>query len=127
MKQLINEAKRFQQLANIKEAPDQRANNIAMKYSNTAPNTSGAPGATAGITVNTADENRIQDTLENSPLFKSRLKDISNATELDGLFKVILSYTSIENLSKSNFITALNRALKELEPTSSTITTKKSK
>ena len=46
MSQLINEAKRMQELANIKEDPDKMANKIAMANANAAPNT--PPGATPG-------------------------------------------------------------------------------
>jgi hypothetical protein len=46
MTQLINEARRFQQLANIKEISDPKADDIALAYSNTSPNT--PPGSTPG-------------------------------------------------------------------------------
>lgn len=125
MKQYINEAKRFQKLANIKEAPNTTMNNIAMQHSNTAPNT--PPGATAGTIVNTTDEKSFQTALENDPAIKNKLNNITSIDKLDGIFKLILSKVSFKDIPKSNIITALSKALKELEPTSSTITTKKSK
>jgi hypothetical protein len=123
MKQYINEAKRFQKLANIKEAPNATMNNIAMQHSNPPPNT--PPGATVGTTVNTTDEKSFQTALENDPAIKNKLNNITSIDELDGIFKLILSKVSFKDISKSNIINALSKALKELEPTSSTITTKK--
>lgn len=131
MKTQINEAKRMQQLAGIlKEAPNKDITNTAMSFSNTSPNTS--PGATAGkspsnSTVNTADEKRLRDAIEINNLMISRLEAIGdNVGELDGFFKTILDFTSINNVSKSAIISSLVKALKELSPKLSTITTKKS-
>jgi len=128
MAQLINEAKRMQQLAGIlKEAI---GDDTALNFSNTKPNT--PPGAKAGVspasTINTSDEMRLKNALELSNMIKARLRDIGdNPTELDGFFKIVLDSTSVEEVSKAQIIAALNRALKEFDPEGTTITTSTAK
>jgi hypothetical protein len=125
MKTQINETKRMQQLAGIlKEAI---GDDIALKFSNTKPNT--PPGATPGIsptsTVNTSDEKKVDRVIDLVPSVIQALGKIDGPLELDGLFKVIIGDTSLKNVPKSQIVAALNKALKELEPNGTTITTVK--
>jgi hypothetical protein len=113
MAQLINEAKRMQQLAGIKK------NNLNEEETQqTAPQT-----AQTNI-VNTSDEMLLQKAIESLPTLKARLNNINNVTELDGFFKILMSNTALNNQSKSSIIQSLTKALKDLEPESSSITTK---
>lgn len=103
MKTQINEVKRMQHLAGINEG-DSDIN-----------------------TVNTPDEKRLKGAIEINTLMISRLNDIGdNVSELDGFFKTLLDFTSLNKVPKSTVVASLIKALKELSPESTTITTKKS-
>jgi len=112
MAHLIQEAKRFQQLAGVINEEENKL-------------PSNSKGATS--TVNTPDETMLDKAIEINPSLIKRLQNISNPIELDGLFKIILSDTSLKEVPKSQIVNALVKALKEIEPTKTSITTVKPK
>ena len=102
MANLITEVERMKQLAGIPPAASQ-----------------------ATKTINTSDEKKLEDAIKQSSYIKSRLENIGTIQELDGFFKTVLSFTSIDDISKTNLITALRKAMEDINPGSPTITTKK--
>ena len=77
MAQLINEAKRFQQLAGIKEISDPKFDDIALAYSNTSPNT--PPGSTPGSAPSKMNEVELKIT-DLGPEFEKVAKEIFGDT-----------------------------------------------
>lgn len=72
--------------------------------------------------INKPDEKRLQSALKMNKILLSLLKNI-DSTELDGFFKTLLNLTSLEKTSKASIMAALGRALKDMNATSSDITT----
>jgi len=72
---------------------------------------------------NTPDETNFEKAVSISPNVIAKLKLINQPTELDGLFKLILDYSELKNISKSAIIAALKRAMDELSPDSQAINT----
>lgn len=70
---------------------------------------------------NTPDEDLLKQVIDASSTLKNKLKNIGSISELDGFFKTLISYTSIET-SKSNIVASLKKALDDMsaEPTIST-------
>jgi len=70
---------------------------------------------------NTPDEDLLNQAIEASSTLKNKLANIGSISELDGFFKTLISYTSIET-SKSNIVASLKKALDDMsdEPTIST-------
>ena len=70
---------------------------------------------------NTPDEDLLKQVIDASSTLKNKLANIGSISELDGFFKTLISYTSIET-SKSNIVASLKKALDDIsdEPTIST-------
>jgi len=85
------------------------------------------PNSSLNNTINTGDETRLNNIVNKLPILITALNNINQPIELDGLFKIILTATSLEDTPKNIIIGALNKALRELEPNSQKITTKKEK
>ena len=83
--------------------------------------------AEAQSVSNTSDETNLEKIVIQLPVLINRLKKFDQIVELDGLFKAILEQTSLKDVSKQTIMDALRRALKEMEPDSPTVTTKKEK
>ena len=77
--------------------------------------------------INTGDELGLEKILNQLPALLSRLEKFDQIIELDGLFKSVLEKTSLEDVPKTTIIAALAKALKDISPASTTITTKKQK
>jgi hypothetical protein len=87
--QLSEELKRMQRLANINEAADQKMQDIALKFSNTAPNT--PPGAKAGETPKTSDVNNLTKLMTANTSLLNRLKTVNNNNEVIEFLTYILN------------------------------------
>ena len=70
---------------------------------------------------NTPDEDLLQQAIDANSTLKNKLKNIGSVSELDGFFRTIISYTSIDT-SKSTILASLKKALDDMsaEPTIST-------
>jgi hypothetical protein len=98
MPQLIQEAKRLQELAGI-PTPDADTNQ-----------------------EDTSDEKRLGRIIANIPTLVNALEGNDNPMELDGLFREILKHTKLEELAKSVIIQKLKLVLDNVSK-GSTITT----
>lgn len=72
---------------------------------------------------NTPDEVMLGKAIEANSTLKSKLATISSASELDGFFKILLSYTQLSAISKSTIMSSLKKALDDMSAEPS-ITTK---
>ena len=80
----------------------------------------GAPAATLN---NTPDEVMLGKAIEANTTLKSKLATIGSPSELDGFFKILLSYTQLNAVSKSTIMSSLKKALDDMSAEPS-ITTK---
>lgn len=135
MKTQINEVKRMQELAGIvKEnrsptptadpflqrftGPD--AESFESEFSNDNPDS-----ISVNDPENTADEQRLRLAIEANPLIQARLANINMPSELDGFFKVLLSFTKLKNVSVPTVRDNFMRAINSLKGNNPTITTDK--
>jgi hypothetical protein len=65
-------------------------------------------------TIDTPTEEMLDRIFGSMNTLKSRLKDVDQVAELDGLFETILKYTRLK-LSKSQIMGSLNKALNKLD------------
>jgi hypothetical protein len=72
---------------------------------------------------NTPDEVMLGKAIEANSTLKSKLATIGSASELDGFFKILLSYTQLSAISKSTIMSSLKKALDDMSAEPS-ITTK---
>lgn len=89
MKTQLNEIKRMQQLAGINEAADPKMQDIALEFSNTAPNT--PPGATAGEKPKTSDVTSLTKLITSNTSLLNRLKTVNNNNEVIEFLTYILN------------------------------------
>lgn len=119
MKKLIQEATRFQKLANIKEVS-------FTDLSQERPDLQ-IPQLKGGIVppdiINTPDEKAVKQALEMNNALLQKMARISNVNELDGYLKIMLDKTTLNTTSKSSVLAAFNKVLKDLAPNSTTIST----
>jgi hypothetical protein len=105
MSQLIQEAKRLQELAGIS------TNNKSIPAADTNQE-------------DTSDEKRLGRIVASISTLIAALGGIDNPMELDGLFREILKHTKLKEIPKTVVMQKLKATLDQTAPNSSTITTK---
>jgi len=73
--------------------------------------------------TNTPDEKNLEKAIIAALNVVNKMEFISQASELDGAFKILLDYAELKNISKSTIIAALKRAMDQLSPETSAINT----
>jgi len=75
--------------------------------------------------INTSDEKVLGKLLDKLPILTSRLQNIDQPIELDGLFIEILTETGLKNMSKQIIMNSLKTALEKLSPNNPTYSSPK--
>jgi len=73
--------------------------------------------------TNTPDEKNLEKAIIAALNVVNKMEFISQSSELDGAFKILLDYAELKNISKSTIIAALKRAMDQLSPETSAINT----